>query len=156
MNQVNEAQKPSSVTSESPRPAQPQQYGLEQLAHCKNCDDGDPVKFLDIDGVNCKVSGDTLGELCHASGEYYWPCPRWCALVDRMHGAEYIEGCAIADANSPLAAAAPALYEAARTVLAGLNARIDAARDEGGHSVPVFDGIAELHAAIALAEGKQQ
>jgi len=41
------------------------------------------------------------------------------------------------------------LLEAAKKVLAGLNARIDNAPL---HAVPVFDGIAELHAAIHKAE----
>ncbi len=54
-------------------------------------------------------------------------------------------------ANGHLLAAAPDLLEAAKIVLAGLNARIDAA---DGHHVPVFDGIADLHTAIAKAEGK--
>jgi hypothetical protein len=58
-----------------------EKYELEQLAHCRNCDTGDPVLFLDIDGTQCKVSGDTVGELCHASGEYWWPCPRWHSLA---------------------------------------------------------------------------
>lgn len=48
-----------------------------------------------------------------------------------------------------LIAAAPDLLAAAKTVLAGLNARIDASSP---HSVPVFDGIADLHSAIARAE----
>jgi hypothetical protein len=41
-----------------------------------------------------------------------------------------------------------ALLRAARKVLKHLNDRIDQAVSEGGHSVPVFDGIAELHTAI--------
>jgi hypothetical protein len=41
------------------------------------------------------------------------------------------------------------LVGAAQKVIAGLNARIDAAPR---HAVPVFDGIAELHAAIARAK----
>lgn len=56
-------------------------------------------------------------------------------------------------------AAAPDLHAAAVRVLAGLNARIDAADRT---SVPVFDGIAELHdainkanpAALSLARGE--
>jgi hypothetical protein len=40
------------------------------------------------------------------------------------------------------------LYEAARTVLDGLNNRIDLA---DGRHVPVFDGISELHDAIERA-----
>lgn len=44
-----------------------------------------------------------------------------------------------------------ALYEAAQKVLAGLNARIEAAAAAGGQSIPVFDGIAELHDALTLA-----
>lgn len=56
------------------------------------------------------------------------------------------------EANARLIAAAPDLLKAAKEVLAGLNARIDAALADGGHAVPVFHGIAELHAAIAKAE----
>jgi hypothetical protein len=43
------------------------------------------------------------------------------------------------------------LLAAARKVLAGLNARIDQARADGT-PVPVFTGIADLHAAIARCE----
>lgn len=46
-------------------------------------------------------------------------------------------------------AAAPDLYAAAKVVLDGLNARIDAAPRD---AIPVFDGIALLHAAINKAE----
>lgn len=48
-----------------------------------------------------------------------------------------------------LMAAAPDLLAAAKKVLAGLNARIDAADPR---AVPVFDGIAELSGAINKAE----
>lgn len=41
------------------------------------------------------------------------------------------------------------LLDAARKVLAGLNARIDAAH---GNAVPLFDGIADLHDAIGAVE----
>lgn len=44
-----------------------------------------------------------------------------------------------------------ALLSAAKKVLVGLDARIKAA-DGNGMSVPVFDGIGELHDAINLAE----
>jgi len=53
--------------------------------------------------------------------------------------------------NARLIAAAPDLYEAAKRVLDHLNARIDAAP---ATAKPVFDGIAELHTAIAKAEGR--
>lgn len=53
-------------------------------------------------------------------------------------------------ANARLAAAAPDLLAAARVVLAGMNARIDAA--DG--LTPVFDGIAALHDAIGKAGGQ--
>jgi hypothetical protein len=53
-------------------------------------------------------------------------------------------------ANARLIAAAPDLYEAAVTVLAGLHARIDAAC-ASEQPVPVFAGIADLHAAIRKA-----
>lgn len=43
------------------------------------------------------------------------------------------------------------LYEAAKRVLDGLNFRIENAPSD---AVPVFDGIAELHAAIAEYEGR--
>lgn len=56
-------------------------------------------------------------------------------------------------ANCTLAAAAPDLLEAAKTVLAHLNARIDRAVEEG-QPVPLFDGIAALHDAISKAEGQ--
>lgn len=42
------------------------------------------------------------------------------------------------------------LMRAAKTVLDGLNARIDAAV-EGGGPIPVFDGIADLHDAVGQA-----
>lgn len=58
------------------------------------------------------------------------------------------------EANARLIAAAPELLAAAEIVLAGLNARIDQASAEGGHSVPVFNGIADLHAAINKAGGR--
>ena len=56
------------------------------------------------------------------------------------------------EANARLIAAAPDLLEAARIVLAGLHARIDAAPPT---SVPVFDGIADRAAAIARATEPQ-
>lgn len=46
-----------------------------------------------------------------------------------------------------------ALLTAANKVLAGLDARIKAASDNG-MSVPVYDGIADLHNAIHLAESE--
>jgi hypothetical protein len=55
-------------------------------------------------------------------------------------------------ANAHLIAAAPDLLAAAETVLADLNARIGAAPDT---AKPVFNGIADLHAAIAKAKGEQ-
>lgn len=73
------------------------QYSLRQLPTCQHCNAGDPPVFLDIDGTSCKVSGDTFGELCHASGDYWWPCPRWRELVERTLGAEHTEGCVIAE-----------------------------------------------------------
>ena len=54
-------------------------------------------------------------------------------------------------ANARLIAASPDLLAAAKVVLAGLNARIERSHPSG---VPVFDGIAELHAAVAKAEGR--
>lgn len=54
----------------------------------------------------------------------------------------------MAEADARLIAAAPDLLTAAQTVLAGLNARIDAAPDT---AKPVFNGIAELHDAINKA-----
>lgn len=50
-----------------------------------------------------------------------------------------------------LIAAAPDLLAAAQRVLAGLNARIDAADPS---SVPVFHGIVDLHDAISRATGE--
>ena len=58
-----------------------------------------------------------------------------------------------ASALASVFAAAPDLLAAAKAVLAGLNARIDVA-SAGDGRVPVFDGIAELHSAIAKAEGR--
>ena len=55
--------------------------------------------------------------------------------------------------NARLIAAAPKLLEAAQIVLAGLNARIDQASN-ARMLVPVFEGIADLHAAIAKATGE--
>lgn len=63
-----------------------------------------------------------------------------------------LSACAENEADIRLIAAAPELYEAAETVFAGLNARIDAACASGG-SVPVFDGIAALSDALAKARG---
>lgn len=54
-------------------------------------------------------------------------------------------------AKAHLLAAAPKMLAAGRKVLAGLNARIDGADLS---SVPVFDGIADLHAAISAANGE--
>lgn len=56
-------------------------------------------------------------------------------------------------ANARLIAAAPDLLIAAKTVLDGLHARIEAAPLS---AVPVFDGIADLHDAISRAEGRSQ
>lgn len=55
-------------------------------------------------------------------------------------------------ANARLIAAAPDLLSAAEEVLAGLNARLDQARD-AGQPMPVFGGIAALHTAIHKAKG---
>jgi len=52
--------------------------------------------------------------------------------------------------NAAAIAALPELLAAAKTVLAGLNARIDVAT---ASRKPVFNGIADLHAAICKAEG---
>jgi len=52
-------------------------------------------------------------------------------------------------------AAAPELLEAAETVLADLNERIDAACQSDASSVPVFAGIAALSDAINKARGEQ-
>ena len=58
-----------------------------------------------------------------------------------------------AEANARLIAAAPDLLAAAKEVLADLNARIEVA-SASGTIVPVFAGIAALHTAVALAEGR--
>lgn len=55
-------------------------------------------------------------------------------------------------ANARLIAAAPDLYAAAQAVLDGLHVRIDSA-SQAGQPVPVFTGIADLHAALARAKG---
>lgn len=70
------------------------------------------------------------------------------------HYADDEELAAEAEANARLIAAAPELLAAAKKMLDGLNARIDAASAEGGRSVPVFYGIADLHDAINRAEGR--
>lgn len=54
------------------------------------------------------------------------------------------------EANCDLIAAAPDLLAAAKKVLADLNSRIAAAPDS---AVPVYNGIADLAAAVAKAEG---
>jgi hypothetical protein len=53
-------------------------------------------------------------------------------------------------ADAHLIASAPELYEAGERVLRHLNARIDAADPS---AVPLFEGIAELHDALAKARG---
>ncbi len=63
---------------------------------------------------------------------------------------ERIAYCARAMADARLIAAAPDLLEAAKVVLAGLNARIDSAP---ANAVPLFTGISALHDAIAKAGG---
>lgn len=56
-------------------------------------------------------------------------------------------GLILANPDGPEAAdIISALYEAGEEVLAGLNARIDGAPSD---CVPIFDGIAELHDALA-------
>jgi hypothetical protein len=75
------------------------------------------------------------------------------AWPDNTHRITSSECKAEAEANARLIAAAPELLEAAETVLAGLNERIDEAAASGGESVPVFAGIADLHAALAKALG---
>jgi hypothetical protein len=57
-----------------------------------------------------------------------------------------------AKANARVIAAAPDLLDAARTVLAGLVARIEAASATGS-PVQIFDGISALDAAIRKASG---
>ena len=54
------------------------------------------------------------------------------------------------EADIALTRAAPALLKAARKVLKGLETRIAAASATGA-PVPIFDGIADLHAAIGKA-----
>jgi hypothetical protein len=57
-------------------------------------------------------------------------------------------------ADARLIAAAPDLLEAARIVLASLDARIEGA-SKAKMTIPVFEGIAALHAAVAKATGEE-
>lgn len=56
------------------------------------------------------------------------------------------------EANARLIAAAPDLLAAAEDVLAGLDARIEAAI-AANLPLPVFNGISDLHTAICRAKG---
>lgn len=96
---------------------------------------------------------------CHKIG----PFPSTSAVRKETYACVYVDGLGLKPkdapellANARLIAASPALYEAGRKVLDGLNARIKAAGDAGGQSVPVFDGIAELHDALALVEANDE
>jgi hypothetical protein len=84
----------------------------------------------------------TMRPLLMASGEHH---------ICRMTHTAARHAIAMHEGNARLIAAAPDLLEAAKLVLAGLEARIDAA---SASAVPVFDGIANLHDAIAKAEGR--
>lgn len=81
-------------------------------------------------------------------------CPVCSAESQRMYGADWCPQCGTIIANE-LDWQAPKsvksnkrLLAAAKKVLSGLNARIDAAPST---AKPVFKGIADLHAAIASA-----
>ena len=58
-------------------------------------------------------------------------------------------------ADAKLIAAAPKLLAAAQVVLDGLEYRIEQASN-AGMPVPVFEGIADLHDAIAKATGETE
>lgn len=61
--------------------------------------------------------------------------------------------CDVGKANARLIAAAPDLLAACKNALSEMNARIDFAT-ANREPVPVFIGIADLHAAIAKAEAR--
>lgn len=79
----------------------------------------------------------------------------WGYLTGGGHGALGLSGAAAREEQEAVCAyvvkavnSHEALVAAATRVLAGLTARIEAAP---GDAAPVFDGIAELHAALNLA-----
>lgn len=87
-----------------------------------------------------KLKRNKGGHVIGALNEYECGC----AITRDSAGGTFLHACALHNA-------APALYKAAQKVLDGLNARIKAASDAGGQSIPVFDGIADLRDALALA-----
>lgn len=93
-------------------------------------------------GTVCPECGEEYGESLMVA----WRPKHGCSVV----GLAVVLADDREQANARLIAAAPCLLEAAGKVLAGLNARIDAAIAAGG-PIPVFDGVAELHAAVAQA-----
>lgn len=107
---------------------------MGELKPCPFCSGAD-VKCFHVDSPE-RTRHWVLCRDCHASPG------------DRLTEAE-----AIAVWNTrPLETVNAGLLEAAKRVLAGLNARIDNAPKD---AVPVFAGIADLHAAISLAEKSQ-
>jgi hypothetical protein len=48
----------------------------------------------------------------------------------------------------------PKLLRAAETILRDLNQRLRIANERGGHKVPIYSGIADLHDAIADCGGE--
>lgn len=94
-----------------------------------------------------RVSAGRLVRVLDANGDVICGVHRVGRYQGRRSEAA-IEAATIAKAQ--LIAAAPRLLAAAQTVLAGLNNRIETALPS---RVPVFDGIAELHSAVAEATG---
>jgi hypothetical protein len=94
---------------------------------------------------------DTCGAVFLAHDGHSEPLctrPSWSAATDDEKAAQ-IEAGIRSLASQP---AEPELLAAAKKVLAGLEARIEAAPPE---AVPVFDGIVDLHDAIGRAERRQ-
>ena len=78
------------------------------------------------------------------------PIQRWCVRVGDKRGP--LIAVMLSKDAAHLLAAAPDLLAAAQSTLTGLNGRMKLAA-AAGVPIPVFYGIADLHAAIARATG---